>query len=235
MTRRGMWVGGLTLLAIAAMMMLGEWQLQRRAWKHDLIARVSAEIAAPPTDLIGLLTASGIETSYAHVKTDGVIGTYPAIHLFAPEGSGAARYRVIAPLDTGREVIILVDLGSISEAEKAALGPDGIPDAAKGQRHIEGILRPSETAGWFSAAPDVKGNRWYVRDVQAINAALKLPQHYPYVLQSETPNPGGVPHAIPFRPDLPDNHLAYAVTWFSLALALAVIYLLAHRRARTGT
>jgi len=44
------------------------------------------------------------------------------------------------------------------------------------------------------------------------------------------PNPGGWPKGGVTRLTLPNNHLQYAITWFSLAVALMVIYFLFHRR-----
>ena len=52
------------------------------------------------------------------------------------------------------------------------------------------------------------------------------------MLQSESPNKGGLPRPVPFHPDLPDNHLAYAITWFSFALILMVVYVLFHLKRR---
>lgn len=217
--------------ALAVLIGLGTWQLERRAWKHELIARIDEQSKAEPQDMVGILTASGVEADYAHVEVDGTIAADKAIHLFAPEGQGGADYRVIAPLDYGNGRYVLVDLGTITETEKARLGP-GVPPQATGLRHIEGILRPSEEPGWFTAAPDLKANRWYARDVPAMAAALGLGPVHLYVLQSDQPDPGGLPRAVPFRPDLPDNHLSYAVTWFSLALVLVVVYLLFAFRRR---
>ena len=93
-------------------------------------------------------------------------------------------------------------------------------------------MRPSEAPGWFSPAPDLKANRWYVRDVPAMAAALGLGPVHLYVLQSESPNAGGLPRPVPFRPDLPDNHLAYALTWFALAFVALVVYLALHLKRR---
>jgi surfeit locus 1 family protein len=221
----------LTLAALAVLIALGVWQLERRAWKHALVARIADSRAAPPQDLVGMLSASGMEPDYAHVEVDGTIAPDKAIHLFSPEGQGGADYRVIAPLDYGSGRFILVDLGTITEAEKTALKTP-VPEAATGFVHVEGLLRPSEAPGWFTAAPDLKGNRWYARDVPAIAAALGLGPVHLYVLQSETPNAGGLPRAVPFQPELSDNHLAYAITWFSFALILLVVYVLFHTRRR---
>lgn len=223
--RPSFWMTALGAPALAVLIALGVWQVERREWKHDLLARIAAESAAPPRDLVEVLTGPEEARAYSHVEADGVLDATRGVHLFAPEGQGGADYRVIAPLDYGDGRVILVDLGTITEAEKKALaGP--VPPAAGGQIHVEGILRPSEAPGWTSAAPDAKANRWYTRDVPAIAAALGLKEVPPFVLQAETPNAGGLPRPVAFRPDLADNHLAYAVTWFSLALILCVVYVL---------
>lgn len=234
MTRRfrpTLWATLFVIPALALLIGLGFWQLERREWKHALVARIEASAASEPMDLVGALTASGIELDYAHVEVDGDIAPSSAIHLFAPVGQGAVDYRVIAPLDYGNGRKILVDLGSITEAEKTTLGPAGIPKEATGLRHIEGVLRPSQEPGWFDAAPDLKANRWYVRDVPAIAAALGVNAPWPFILQSDQENPGGLPRPVPFHPDLPDNHLSYAITWFSLAFALLVIFVLKSLRS----
>ena len=69
-----------------------------------------------------------------------------------------------------------------------------------------------------------------MRDVAAIATALGVPNAPPFILQNEVPSAGGLPRPVPFRPDLPDNHLAYATTWFGLAVGLLVIYGLLSRR-----
>lgn len=225
------WLTLVVVPALAVLIALGVWQVQRREWKHALVARIEGQVAAPPRDLVEVLTGPEAERAYARVEADGHIDAARAAHLFAPAGQGAADYRVIAALDYGDGRDILVDLGTITEAEKAALtGP--VPPGAAGRVHVEGILRPSDTPGWFDAPPDLRANRWYVRDVAAIATALGVPNAPPYILQNETPLEGGLPRPVPFRPDLPDNHLAYAATWFGLALVLLVIYVLLSRRRR---
>jgi surfeit locus 1 family protein len=222
------WLTLAVLPALAVLIALGVWQLERREWKHALIARIDEQVAGGPRDLVEILTGPAEDRPYAHVEADGTIDPAKAVHLFSPTAEGAS-YRVIAPLDYGEGRFVLVDLGTITEAEKAALTTP-LPQAAAGRVHAEGILRPSDPPGWFDAAPDGKANRWYARDVPAMAAALGVPQAPPFILQSQTPNAGGLPRPVPFRPDLPDNHLAYAVTWFSFALTLLVIFGLMSRR-----
>jgi surfeit locus 1 family protein len=49
-----------------------------------------------------------------------------------------------------------------------------------------------------------------------------------YIDADATPNPDGWPQGGVTPLSLPDNHLQYAITWFSLAAALVVIYVVYH-------
>ena len=226
------WATFFAVPSLVILVALGLWQSERRAWKHDLVARIEASAAGPAQDFAGLSTASDAELLYAKVAVSGVFVGGRTAHLFAPEGQGAARYRVIAPLRyTQSGAIVLVDLGSVSEDEKARIDKGELP-VAQGEARIEGVVRPSEETGWLSAAPDKTGNRWYVRDVPAMAEALGVKASWPLIIQAEKVEPAGAPKPVPFRPDLPDNHLAYAVTWFSLAFILVVVYVLFHLKRR---
>ena len=88
--RPRLWASVFTVLALAILLSLGVWQLERRAWKHDLVARIEANLKAEPQDLVGVLTASGVAADYARVEADGTIAPDKAVHLFAPAGQGAA-------------------------------------------------------------------------------------------------------------------------------------------------
>ncbi len=55
-----------------------------------------------------------------------------------------------------------------------------------------------------------------------------------YIAADRTPNPGGWPQGGAGLPELPNHHLQYAITWFSLAAAAAVIYVLSQRGAGGG-
>jgi surfeit locus 1 family protein len=77
--------------------------------------------------------------------------------------------------------------------------------------------------------PDL--NYWFWVDIPAMSAAAGLDHVAPYYIDADaTPNPGGWPKGGVTRLTLPNNHLQYAITWFSLAVALIVIYVLFHRR-----
>jgi len=90
-----------------------------------------------------------------------------------------------------------------------------------GRATIDGVLRESETPGRFTPANDPAKGQWFTADVTAMARALGLERVRPFRVATRPP------------PDPPNDHLQYAVTWYSLAVALVVIYLLSHRRRRT--
>ena len=102
-----------------------------------------------------------------------------------------------------------------------------------GTVRVQGLLRlpPAEKPAWFlpDNRPDL--NYWFWVDLSAMSAADKLDRVAPFYIDADaTPNPGGWPKGGVTRLALPNDHLQYAITWFSLAIALIVIYVLFHRR-----
>jgi surfeit locus 1 family protein len=82
----------------------------------------------------------------------------------------------------------------------------------------EGYLRASEHGGEFTPANEPEKGQWFTADIPAIAAALKLERVRPWRIVVGAP------------PELPNDHLQYAVTWYSLGVALVLIYALARRK-----
>ena len=209
---------------------LGVWQVQRLAWKRGLIAQreaaVTAPLTAPPQTLA---EARGLE--FHHVAADGVLLHDKEIFLGATSEAGRNGYQVLTPLRQHDGHIIFVNRGFI---------PAEIKDPAKrspgqiaGEVHIVGLLRvpPAKKPAWFlpDNRPDL--NYWFWVDIPAMAAADRLSDVAPFYIDADaTPNPGGWPKGGITRLELPNDHLQYAITWFVLAIAMAVIYVLYCRR-----
>ena len=74
------WATALVIPALAVLIALGIWQVERRDWKHDLLARIAAERAAPPRDLVEVLSGPDDQRAYAHVEADGVLDATRGVH-----------------------------------------------------------------------------------------------------------------------------------------------------------
>lgn len=190
----------------AILISLGVWQVQRLAWKQAIIADIEARIVAAPVALPDMLDPSA--DAYLPVVADGVLGD-GEIHVLVSQKDIGAGYRVIAPfrLEDGRQ--IMVDRGFALTTAKDT-------ERAIGPATISGNLQwPQETDG-FTPAPDLSANIWFARDVTAMADAL---QTLPVLLVARTSSLQEA-EISPLPVDtarIPNDHLQYAITWFSLA------------------
>lgn len=219
-TRRAAGAVILGIVGTAVLLALGTWQVQRLEWKEALIAAIEGRLAAEPVPLPR--DPDPAADAFLRVALAGRIAGEP-LHVLTsvkPEGPG---YRVVAPFETeGRR--ILVDLGYIPEERKAeALRPEPRSVA------VVGALHWPEGGDAFTPVPDLGRNIWFVRDIEPMAAAAGTE---PLMVVAEAHDLGAWPRALRLGIDLPNNHLGYAITWFSLAAVWAVMSVLLVRRER---
>lgn len=228
--KRGLLLGLCILLAVA-FAALGVWQLERRAWKLDLIQRVEARTHAMPEAASPALWKAppARRDEYRRLRLTGTLLNDRETLVQAVTDLGPGWW-VITPMSTEYGVI-LVNRGFVPpERKDPATRPLGAP---AGTVSVTGLLRFTEPQGGFLRANDPRGGRWYSRDVGAIARARGLRQVAPFFVDADaTPNPGGYPvgglTVVRFR----NAHLVYALTWFALAGLCGFGALLASRRAR---
>ncbi|HYE45306.1 MAG TPA: SURF1 family protein [Caulobacter sp.] len=206
-----------TAAALAILLWLGTWQLQRMAWKAHLLARIEANKAAPPVPLETLdLAAPDTEFRRATLTCPPqAFARQIELHGLV---DGAAVRRLVIACPTGRGAI-LVDLGYVAETISARPGPPAVP------ARIEGVLRRPDAPGLI-AAPAPQNGLWYGRDIPAMAKALGVADPAPVFLFAsalarpdwQALKPAPLPAAIANR------HLEYALTWYGLAGALLAIY-----------
>jgi surfeit locus 1 family protein len=225
----------LALAAFALFLALGTWQLQRRVWKLDLIARVDARVHAPPSLAPGPAAWPNITAArdaYRHVSIAGVFENDKETLVQAVTELGPG-FWVMTPLVSDRGFTVLVNRGFVPpERADPSARPQG---QLTGAVLVTGLLRISEPHGGFLRRNDPVHDRWYSRDVTAIAAARRLypGRTAPYFIDADaTPNPGGLPVGGLTVIAFPNSHLVYALTWYSLALLVAVGFAYAVREER---
>lgn len=192
----------LVLVAVAVMIGLGIWQLQRKADKEALIALYERNMAMsslvtypelPPVPDAMLYRKSSV-VCLEPVRWDPRSGT---------DRKGRTGFRMIADCRTGAEGPgVLVDVG---------IGDDFTPPKWRGGI-VQGTIVPGPQQPSMIARASGKAS-----PARAM-------------LVADTPVAGLRPSAVPSADDTPNNHLAYAVQWFLFAAAALVIYILAVRR-----
>jgi surfeit locus 1 family protein len=221
-----------TLVCLAILIGLGIWQLERREWKHNLIAALDTRLARAPQDLPPRsewprLDAARDEFARVAFPAEFLPGqealVYSAGSALRPDVKGPG-YWVFAPARLTGGSIVLVNRGFVPLDRKAAdTRPQGAPT---GVVDIVGVMRWPEQRGTFTPADEPQNNVWYLRDTQAMAHAKDWSVAAPFYIDQESPVPaGGLPLPGPLSVHLTDNHLQYAITWFGLAMTLIGVYL----------
>jgi surfeit locus 1 family protein len=215
--------------ALALLIGLGVWQLQRLQWKEALITRVESRTSKPAIPLEDALSHGLANAEWRHVSVRGTLQNDDELYLFAPSNVGQPGYHVVAPMALEGGSTVLIDRGFVPEELKnPAARPEG---RVEGAVTVTGVLRLSQAPGLFTPAPDQANRVWYVKEVPSMAEVARVTLRAPIIIEADaTSNAGEYPKGGQTRVDFPNNHLQYAITWFGLALALAIIYLLYHRK-----
>lgn len=217
-----------TAVALVILLFLGSWQVQRLAWKRDLLARIEALRTAPAQDIGPVLARlkRGEDVEFTRVRLPDCPGlaTAPYLQLHGVrEGQAGSRLISACPLQGAAYGSVLVDRGFVADTISARPPVD---PAATAPVEVVGVMRKPDPASFVSPENDVAGNRWFVRDAPAMADALKVSDPAPLFLMAETSsNPEWKAlNPAPLPADIPNRHLEYAITWFGLAAALVGVY-----------
>jgi len=197
-----------SLPVLGLLLFLGTWQLERLHWKSDLIARIAASEAAPaaplrePPEPLAKVRVTG-RFDHARESTLGV----------EPRGNQLGAH-LVTPLLRDGAPAILVNRGWVPLERR------GLLSRPEGEVTVEGWVHPGDRRNLFSATDDAAGRRFYVFDPPAIGAALGLPVA-PYGIVAM--GGAGTPDPARTLPRPTNNHLGYAITWYGLAVSLALV------------
>lgn len=207
---------------------LGVWQIQRLAWKTDLIAFRDAQFAAEPVPLPAKIDAAALKAlAFRRVTVGGRFRHDREIYL-ASLNHGETGFRVITPLARDDGGWVLVDRGWIPAAKR-----DPATRAAgqiEGRVTIIGMVRADGRQGWFTPENDRAKNYWFWPDFAAMVDYAGVDAPPLVVVAGPTPTAKGPLKGSSLTVDIPNDHLVYAIIWLSLAVALAVIYYLSQRQ-----
>lgn len=219
----------MTLVALAVLLGLGFWQLERKAWKENLLATIAARTSEAPVDFLNAYSAThdnDLGFEYMRAKVRGRFLNEKERYFYAPDPNLGPGYHVYSPLEiSGTNAVVFVNRGFVPEALKdPAKRPDSLLD---GDVEIVGLMRGPGVKGTFTPDNDVKANLWFWRDYAGLFAsAFTETDRTPIAafLDAEDAAPGGWPKGHATLVDLPNRHLEYALTWFGLAGTLIAVF-----------
>jgi surfeit locus 1 family protein len=225
-----------TLLSLALLIALGAWQLQRMAWKRDVLTRIEALKAAPARPAAEVLAqrAAGADVDFTRVAiVCPGLARAPFVELYGlREGQAGSRLISACPVTgAGPWRTVLVDRGFVGDTVSARPPVDA---ADTTPLEIVGVLRSPDAASLVT--PPNRERQFFSRDAAAMARALGAPAPAPLFLLAETSsNPEWAAlAAAPLPASISNRHLEYALTWFGLAAALAGVYVAVLLKRRKG-
>ena len=190
---------------------LGTWQIIRLNWKNNLILEIENSLKNPPVEL----TQSNKE-NFLKIKTSGSIDFDKQIYLYNLNESGTPGFEVINPITIGDENF-LINRGWIP-FEKKGTQEINVFD----QKNIIGTLKLQGRKNIFKPDNDLDENYWFSLNREDIlKFTGKNFSKYIIYLDGnyQLPKPKKI------TANISNNHQKYAITWFSLALSILLLYL----------
>ncbi|WP_159730434.1 SURF1 family protein [Methylosinus sp. Ce-a6] len=213
-----------TIFMAALLAGLGVWQLRRLAWKEALIARVETRAGAAPVEAprARWTELAAEDYDFLHVRVSGRFDLSREALIFSPPPAGAGiepGFRVIAPFLLDEGGAILVDRGFLPLSKRADETRKREP---AGDVTLVGVLRGPQARNVFTPADAPQQGLFYTADARVLADHLKLSDAAPFLLELDpAASAPGLPRVYDHNIELANNHLSYAITWFSLAAAVA--------------
>ena len=190
---------------------LGTWQIIRLNWKNNLILEIENSLKNPPVEL-----AQSKKENFLKIKTSGFIDFDKQIYLYNLNDSGTPGFEVINPI-TIEDENYLINRGWIP-FEKKDIQEINLFD----QKNIIGTLKLQGRKNIFKPDNDLDENYWFsLNREDVLKFTGKNFSKYIIYLDGDYQ----FPRPKKITANISNNHKKYAMTWFSLALSILLLYL----------
>ena len=193
--------------------LLGTWQVYRLQWKLDLISEINNGLNSEP-----VFYSKTKIINYQKVKFNGIFDFEKQVYLYSLNNKGTPGYDLITPIKMNSNEIVLVNRDWIKKDLRNNKSINNI-----NSKFFEGILKKITKPNPFKPENDIKNNIWYSLKLEDLESftGYKLNNFVLYLQDNQN---NLVKNKI-VSPDLPNNHLKYAITWYSVALSILLYFL----------
>ena len=190
---------------------LGSWQLYRLNWKLNLLSEIDSSLKNDPVEF-----SKVNKKNYLRIKTSGIVDFNKQIYLYNLNESGKPGFEVINPIIINNENY-LINRGWIPFDKK-----DKPEINLINERNIIGTLKLQHKASTFKPENDINKNYWFTLNREDIfkYTGKKFSDYIIYLNGDyKLPKPKVI------TANISNNHKKYAITWFSMAISILLIYL----------
>jgi surfeit locus 1 family protein len=215
-----------TVFGFIILMAMGTWQVQRLMWKTELINLINTRMAEKPITLAEYKNPEIDE--YRFITVSGVYDHAKEMQIIGRPYNGKPGIHIITPMATEKGPI-LINRGW-AKFEEEYTKPEG-------RQTVTGIIRKSQKRNFLSRHITMdnkpESNVWFYADLDEMYPRIKAPNLGFYIEVSDDKQPNSYPYALPKEIKLYNEHMTYAITWYSLGIALLLIYYFRfHRKSR---
>ena len=192
---------------------LGTWQLVRLQWKNNLIDQISEGLKSSP-----IKYSDKVKVNYQRVVIEGKYNFEKQIYLYSLNDKGQPGYDVITPFEGLSSENVLVNRGWI----KSNLKNSDIINKTTDNK-IQVLILRNIKPNIFKPENDTEKNIWFSINLEQIKKVTdKNFSNYILYLEDQKIN---IPKPKKITIDLPNNHLKYAITWYSISISIFAYFL----------
>ena len=197
-------------------MSLGCWQLYRLNWKLNLIQEIENSLKNDPIEL-----SKANEKNFLRIQTSGKIDFDKQIYLYNLNDNGKPGFEVVNPILINKENY-LINRGWIPFDQK-----DQPEINLVDENKIIGTLKLQSKASTFKPENDIEKNYWFTLDRDDIfKYTGKNFSNFIIYLNGDY----NIPKPKVITANISNNHKKYAITWFSMAISILLLYLYFRRK-----
>jgi surfeit locus 1 family protein len=191
---------------------LGTWQLYRLQWKQDLINQISDGLESSPVQY-----SYNIKKNYQRVSISGRYDFKNQMYLYSLNDKGQPGFDIITPFMTSNENDVLINRGWVKKKFKNNFETNSSPI------NITGLLRRANRKNLFTPDNNLKENIWFSINLDDVHKFTgKKFNAFIVYLEDQKIN---IPKPKKITIDVPNNHLKYAITWYSISISILFYYL----------
>ena len=211
-------------IAIIILISLGTWQLERLRWKTEIISSINNHISLPPIEINTSIINDIKNYNYRRIKLNGYYLYDKYITIYSKVLNGKVGRHLIVPFKTQFGYII-INRGFIPEDYKVD------PSLVKHSKEvsINGIIKFQQKINYFTPKNNLINNEWYYVNLDEISTYFNISLNDFYLIEEHNYK-NKYPVGSQFYLNIPNDHLQYAITWFSLAIALSIFMQLLWRK-----
>jgi len=213
-----------SLLALTVLISLGTWQLERLRWKTEIISSMNEKIMLPLIEINTSVINNIKNYNYRSIKLNGYFLYDNQITIYSKILNGKVGRHLIIPFKT-KFGNILINRGFVPE--------DYIfdKDTEKEFKNISitGRVKFQQKINYFTPKNNLLGNEWYYINLDEISTYFNISLNNFYIIEENNLN-DKYPVGSQFIINIPNDHLQYAITWFSLAIVLSIFIHLLWRK-----